>query len=58
MRWPKQTMIFWCTISYCRKASERVVTDLLDRLRGNGFRRHQPEDYHLDTDRFCREDGL
>lgn len=40
------------------RASERVVTDLLDRLRGDGFRLHKPEDYHLDIRRSYREDGL
>lgn len=40
------------------KASERIVTDLLDRLRNNGFRMHQPEKYHLDIRRSYREDGL
>lgn len=40
------------------KASECVVADLLDRLRGGGFRLHKPEDYHLDIRRSYREDGL
>jgi len=40
------------------KASERVVNDLLDRLRNDGFRLHKPEDYHLEIRRSYREDGL
>ena len=40
------------------KASERVVKDLLFRLRNDGFRMHKPEDYHLNIDRSFREDGL
>lgn len=40
------------------KASERIVTDLLDRLRNDGFRMHKPEQYHLDIQRSYREDGL
>lgn len=40
------------------KASERVVYDLLNRLRNDGFRMHKPEDYHLPIDRSYREDGL
>ena len=40
------------------KASERVVTDLLNRLRNDGFRMHKPERYHLDIHRSYREDGL
>ncbi len=40
------------------KASERVVKDLLDRLRNDGFRMHKPERYHLDISRSYREDGL
>ena len=40
------------------KASERIVNDLLDRLRNNGFRMHKPEDYHLEIARSYREDGL
>lgn len=40
------------------KASERVVTDLLDRMRTVGFRLHKPADYHLDISRSYREDGL
>ena len=40
------------------KASERVVNDLLDRMRNDGFRLHKPKDYHLDIRRSYREDGL
>ena len=40
------------------KASNRIVNDLLDRLRGNGFRLHNPEDYHLPIERSYREDNL
>lgn len=40
------------------KASERIVNDLLNRLRNNGFRMHKPEDYHLEIARSYREDGL
>ena len=40
------------------KASERLVADLVMRLEEDGFRRHKPEDYHLDISRSYREDGL
>ncbi|MEC7875326.1 MAG: UDP-N-acetyl glucosamine 2-epimerase [Pseudomonadota bacterium] len=40
------------------KASERIVNDLLNRLRKNKFRMHKPEDYHLEIERSYREDGL
>lgn len=40
------------------KASERIVNDLLNRLRKDGFRMHRPEDYHLKIARSYREDGL
>ena len=40
------------------KASERVVKDLLFRLRNDGFRMHKPEDYHLKINRSYMEDGL
>lgn len=40
------------------KASERIVADLSDRMRHNGFRRHLPEKYHLDIRRSWIEDGL
>ena len=40
------------------KASERIVKDLLHRLRNNEFKMHKPEDYHLKIERSYREDGL
>ena len=40
------------------KASERVVNDLLFRLKNGRFRMHKPEDYHLKIERSYREDGL
>ena len=40
------------------KASERVVNDLLFRLKNDRFRMHKPEDYHLKIERSYREDGL
>lgn len=40
------------------KASGRIVADLTDRLRNDGFRLHKPEDYHLPIARSYREDGL
>lgn len=40
------------------KASERIVADLSDRMRNDGFRRHKPELYHLDIRRSYIEDGL
>ncbi len=40
------------------KASERLVGDLLERLDKGTFRRHKPEDYHLNIARSYREDGL
>lgn len=40
------------------KSSERVVNDLLERLRNDGFRMHKPEKYHLDIARSYRDDGL
>ena len=40
------------------KASSRIVSDLLNRLRSNGFRMHNPEDYHLPIDRSYTEDNL
>jgi len=39
-------------------ASERIVADLVTRLREGTFRRHRPSDYHLDIRRSYREDGL
>jgi UDP-N-acetylglucosamine 2-epimerase (non-hydrolysing) len=40
------------------KASGRIVADLVERLRTDGFRLHKPEDYHLPIARSYREDGL
>lgn len=40
------------------RASERIVKDLLDRLRTDNFRMHKPEDYHLKIAHSYREDGL
>jgi UDP-N-acetylglucosamine 2-epimerase (non-hydrolysing) len=40
------------------KASERLVGDLVERMRHDGFRLHKPENYHLDIARSYREDGL
>ena len=40
------------------KASNRIVSDLLNRLRNDGFRMHNPEDYHLPIGRSYREDNL
>ena len=40
------------------QASERIVNDLLNRLRNDGFRMHKPEDYHLDIRRSFIGDGL
>jgi UDP-N-acetylglucosamine 2-epimerase (non-hydrolysing) len=40
------------------RASERITNDLVMRLRNGAFRRHKPEDYHLDVRRSYREDGL
>ena len=40
------------------RASERIVNDLLYRLRNDGFRMHKPEDYHLEIARSYREDGI
>ena len=40
------------------KASRRIVDDLTDRLRNDGFQRHKPESYHLDIARSYREDGI
>ena len=40
------------------KASDRIVQDLLMRLKNDGFRMHEPEKYHLDISRSFREDGL
>jgi UDP-N-acetylglucosamine 2-epimerase (non-hydrolysing) len=40
------------------RASERLVSDLLERLDKGTFRRHKPGDYHLKIARSDREDGL
>ena len=40
------------------RASERVVADLTRRLEEDSFRLHKPEQYHLDTRRSYRADGL
>ena len=40
------------------KASDRIVDDLIMRLRNDGFGMHKPEQYHLDINRSYREDGL
>ena len=40
------------------RASERLVSDLAERMRGGTFRLHKPEDHHLDIARSYREDGL
>jgi UDP-N-acetylglucosamine 2-epimerase len=39
-------------------ASERLVSDLVDRLRTGTIRGHRPEDSHIDVSRSFREDGL
>jgi UDP-N-acetylglucosamine 2-epimerase len=39
-------------------ASERIVADLIARLREGRFRMHQPSDYHLDVERSYRGDGF
>jgi UDP-N-acetylglucosamine 2-epimerase (non-hydrolysing) len=40
------------------KASGRIVADLVQRLRTDGFRMHKPEHYHLPIARSYRGDGL
>ena len=40
------------------KASERIYLDMVDRLLNNNVANHKREDYHLNTDRSYREDGL
>jgi UDP-N-acetylglucosamine 2-epimerase (non-hydrolysing) len=40
------------------KASQRIVDDLLTRLRNQTFRMHQRDDYHLDVTASYREDGV
>ncbi len=39
-------------------ASERLVADLVERLRSGTIRGHRPEDSHIDVSRSYREDGL
>ena len=40
------------------KASERIYLDLVERLINNKVFNHKREDYHLNTDRSYREDGI
>jgi UDP-N-acetylglucosamine 2-epimerase (non-hydrolysing) len=40
------------------KTSERIATDLAQRMRNNDFRRHARHLYHIPTERSYREDGL
>jgi len=40
------------------KASERIYLDVIDRLLNNKVANHKREDYHLNTDRSYREDGI
>ena len=40
------------------KASERIYLDVLDRLLNNKVSTHKREDYHLNTERSYREDGI
>ena len=40
------------------KASERIIVDLTERMCGDGFRSHTPENYHIDVSRSYRDDGL
>ena len=40
------------------KASERIYLDMVDRLLNDNVANHKREDYHLNTDRSYREDGL
>jgi UDP-N-acetylglucosamine 2-epimerase (non-hydrolysing) len=40
------------------KASERIVDDIVRRVREDDFRGHLPDQYHLDISRSYREDGL
>lgn len=40
------------------RASERLVADLLHRVRTDTVRGHRPEDSHIDVSRSYREDGL
>jgi UDP-N-acetylglucosamine 2-epimerase (non-hydrolysing) len=40
------------------KSSERIVADLLRRVREEGFSRHRPELYHLPIERSYQGDGI
>ena len=40
------------------KASERIYLDVVDRLINNRVSNHKREDYHLNTERSYREDGI
>lgn len=40
------------------KASERIVDDIVRRLKDGGLRRHEPSCYHLDISRSYRDDGI
>ena len=40
------------------KASERIYLDVVDRLINNKVSNHKREDYHLNTERSYREDGI
>ena len=40
------------------KASERIYLDVIDRLINNRVSNHKREDYHLNTERSYREDGI
>jgi UDP-N-acetylglucosamine 2-epimerase (non-hydrolysing) len=40
------------------KASERIYLDIVDRLINNKVSNHKREDYHLNTERSYREDGI
>jgi len=40
------------------KASERIYLDVVDRLINDKVSNHKREDYHLNTDRSYREDGI
>ncbi len=40
------------------KSSERIASDLLNRLEKGLFHRHKPSDYHIDIRRSYRDDGI
>ena len=40
------------------KASERIYLDVIDRLLNKKVSTHKREDYHLNTERSYREDGI